>query len=154
MNWLSKQSPDSDLLSEVQYWKSMDLILTAAWKETNEAFVESTLQMFQERYTAEVKSIWVFMDKIEQGQWESRVNKKFLLEIEGDLKAFLKDGSLERLRPILDQLEKMFHKSQFYKEARICSFYSHLYKSSVNLIKWRLDIQETEWNSFGIASIF
>lgn len=57
MTRLAKQSPESDLLSEVQYWKSMDLILTAARKETNEAYVESTLQLFQDKFPDEVKSI-------------------------------------------------------------------------------------------------
>lgn len=57
MTRLAKQSPESDLISEVQYWKSMDLILTAARKETNEAYVESTLQLFQDKFPDEVKNI-------------------------------------------------------------------------------------------------
>jgi len=43
LNKLAVLNPEEGLLGEVGYWKSIDSILTAARKETNESFVEGVL---------------------------------------------------------------------------------------------------------------
>jgi len=56
------------------------------------------------------------MNKIEDGQKEARTNKKFLTEIEDDLKKYILNLDQDSLKRILSCLQKIYSKSNFYKE--------------------------------------